>query len=305
MAKRIWERAPVGEESNKSNWTNPDCVPFRELSHVCHLDAAISILRLGKIRSGLVYDESKLRDYRICVAWFSPNYWHLGSRYGNVAFNFAWPDLIEELDPFWVERLEGKVPAHRFLFSAVDRTSLGLIPYDPSRHKGPWALRDSGHVRNGDVCLEVMLERDVRVGESSKLSFVDHHGSYCNIRRDGCADSALSASRGGAIFLAKLVSERIKPPNGLIRNDESTVDGAMEFLAAQLVRKRWKTPRGVREGSKRAPSVARAVLSAYGLRAFNDAKTLKLFFRTPEDLLSAVIAECEACLGFGPELDAV
>jgi hypothetical protein len=66
--------------------------------HVVHLPTARRILEDGRLRAGLIYDESRLRKSRICVTWLSANTWAPGSIYGNVQFAFPWiDDLIGSL----------------------------------------------------------------------------------------------------------------------------------------------------------------------------------------------------------------
>lgn len=88
-----WKKFAVGTPSKTPGWTNNDCVPLKTIRHVTHIDNALSILREGVMRPQLVYDKSKLQNRRTLVNWFSPNYWHAGFRYGNVAFNFDWAKL--------------------------------------------------------------------------------------------------------------------------------------------------------------------------------------------------------------------
>jgi len=79
------------------------CSKLEEIFHVTHLEAAHRILVDGRLHAGLVFDESRLNKERILVNWLSPNYWHRGSRYGNVQFSFDFSQLIEGKRFYWVE----------------------------------------------------------------------------------------------------------------------------------------------------------------------------------------------------------
>lgn len=57
--------------------------------HVVHVPFARRIVEDGRIKAGLVYDESRLNKSRISVAWVSANTWGPGSIYGTVEFQFA------------------------------------------------------------------------------------------------------------------------------------------------------------------------------------------------------------------------
>ena len=136
IAKRKeWSKYAVGEPSTKKNWTNPDCVPFNTVHHICHVSDAFRAFEDGKLRSTLVWDESKLRNTRTCVSWLSPNLWSAGSLYGNVRFDFAWQKLVEGKNFYWVEAMSRyHPPACRILITTkVPRqnnwTIASSIPY--------------------------------------------------------------------------------------------------------------------------------------------------------------------------------
>jgi len=56
--------------------------------HIVHVPSARRIIEDGRIKAGLVYDESRLNESRISVTWVSANTWNLGSIYGTVEFQF-------------------------------------------------------------------------------------------------------------------------------------------------------------------------------------------------------------------------
>src|SRR5689334_424834 len=85
--------------------------------HIAHVPAARRIIEDGRIRAGLVYDESRLNKSRISVAWVSANSWALGSIYGTVEFQFSWADIVAGQNIYWVEAMAYRPPAFRLLLS--------------------------------------------------------------------------------------------------------------------------------------------------------------------------------------------
>src|SRR5690349_4246117 len=83
-----------------------NAVELDVVRHVAHLPHARRIVEDGRIKAGLVYDESKLNTTRLSVAWVSANVWARGSLYGTVEFRFSWTQLIE-LYPYvyWIEEM--------------------------------------------------------------------------------------------------------------------------------------------------------------------------------------------------------
>jgi len=64
-----WEKFKVGKPSTQKNWTEPSCQPLDCIYHVTHIRTAARVLSDGLIKSGLVYDKSKLNKERIQVVW--------------------------------------------------------------------------------------------------------------------------------------------------------------------------------------------------------------------------------------------
>src|SRR5690242_19989369 len=90
----------------------------RELTtvrHVVHVQFARRIIEDGKIKAGLIYDESRLNKSRISVTWVSANTWGLGSIYGTVEFQFNWSTLIASQKIYWVESMDYNPKAYRLL----------------------------------------------------------------------------------------------------------------------------------------------------------------------------------------------
>jgi len=158
--EREWEPYSVGKPSTRTNWTNADCSPFDPVYHICHISDAFRLFEDRRIRSSLVWDESKLKNTRTCVAWLSPNLSANGSLYGNIRFDFDWRDLIEGKKFYWVEAIRYRPPANRILITDK-QPSLDLERYRPEEGNGP-LYHDSGNdvwYCNGNYTGEFMLHR--------------------------------------------------------------------------------------------------------------------------------------------------
>lgn len=213
MPKRLkepaWFRYQVGTPSSQSNWTNLDCQPLTRVTHVAHAEAAISIIRDGKIKAGLVFDKSRLNTERIQVVWTSPNDWNPGSRYGNIEFSFDFSELVKDKRYYWVEDMQIYRPtACRILITDNDYDDL-LEPYDPEDQTGPWYYEPKGdiHYWNGTYCLEFMFEQDVLLKDCCKIDYTDHHRSYCCINAATCKDIKKPKEAAAAIFIAGIIAQ--------------------------------------------------------------------------------------------------
>ena len=215
-----WARFRVGAPERPPRFA-PDCAPFSTMSHVAHREPALTIMREGVLRAGLVFDESRLNTSRIRVTWLSPNYWANGFRYGNVQYTYDWPTLTAGMRAYWVEVIPYRVPACRILLTdrAVDDPVLAdLTPYDPTQRDGPWWYdrATNQHYYNGNHTLEIMLERDLPLAACQTIDFVTHHRQMCSVDPGACPDRGLTAARGGAQVIAAMVARGIGAPVGLL-----------------------------------------------------------------------------------------
>jgi hypothetical protein len=164
-------------------------VEIETVRHIAHISTAKRIIEDGRIKSGLIYDQSVLNRSRISVAWLSANTWANGSMYGTVAFEFAWSDIIKDQNIYWVEAITDYNPtAFRLLLSKRDVPSRHVQRYDPERDDGPLRLRDGKWFRAGHLTSEFMVEEDVSLDRSTALHFVNHHPRYCSLNGGGCED---------------------------------------------------------------------------------------------------------------------
>lgn len=209
MAAPEWERYSVGKPSTRTNRTNPDCRPFETVHHICHVSDAYRLFEDRRIRSSLVWDESKLKNTRTCVAWLSPNLWANGSLYGNIRFDFDWKDLIFRKKFYWVEAMSYRPAAYRILITDK-KPSLDLERYHPEEGNGPLYYNPKNDMWycNGEYTGEFMLDEDLWLPECKKVGFEHHHDRIC--RKDGSACSELGQERyeAGANLLSRLIGQQ-------------------------------------------------------------------------------------------------
>lgn len=267
-----WVQFRVGEPSTSPNWTNNDCCPLDEVTHVTHLASSIRVLERKRIAKGLVFDKSKVNTERLLVNWLSPNDWTGagGFRYGNVRFSFDWRELVDGKRAYWVESIAYGIPAARILITENDRSD-SLEDYDPAAGDGPWWFDgDSNtHYWNGNCCLEVMFEGDLALSDCVKIDFVAHHSRYCSVAPSDCPDRGVRREQGGALFLAGILGGELG------RTLQKWVrDGSLDDelgRAFRHIRREIKDSTLTYRGKLTGPSlvgrsVARAILAAYARR---------------------------------------
>lgn len=190
-------------------WEHLKCEEFEEVFHVTHVDTAIRILKDGKIRCGLIGDESKLKKKRIAVTWLSPNTWRDGSMYGNVGFSFKFDPAIEGINYYWVEVMKKYTPiAVRFLITT--KTYSYLTPYDPTADDGPWKVSPEGrHYRKKNINIEFMFEDDLPISKCRYIRQFKHHDKYCNILKSDCAERGKSELKAGKEFYSSIIAHNV------------------------------------------------------------------------------------------------
>ncbi|MBX3459329.1 MAG: hypothetical protein KF696_05070 [Planctomycetes bacterium] len=297
----------LGKPSKRRNWTNPDCCPLNEVTHVTHISSAVSIAREGCLRPRLVYDDSRLNKSRVLVNWLSPNYWANGSRYGSIELTFDWP-LASARHPYWVEAIDYEVTACRFLLTndkSVEK-SLGLTRYDPARWEGPWGLDSKGkHWWNGEHCLEFMVHDEIGAEQVKRVSFVKHHPDWCSIHRTSptdCTERDLRPVRAGARFVAALVGEGLHALDHTLTSSSdptSDLQDAFQQLLGDSVQ--LATFGGtLHSDDDRSAAIARSTLSAFSRGSQEDWRSLLSLFATSDDATIAVRRAVAAHFGVRP-----
>lgn len=294
-----WEDYTVGAISTRAGWTNNNCYPFETISHVTHIENAISILRGGKILPQLVYDHSILNQDRILVNWLSPNFWTPGFRYGNIRFEFEFQHLVEGKRFYWIESINEYNPAAlRILITNQDRSSdPRLRPYNPAIRNGPWwqDLETGTHYRNGDYTLEFMLEDELFVNSAKKISVVDHHPVFCCIDAANCSDKGIYAIRAAGIFCAGVAIHNINCEH-LPFTDE-TIGQFTQDVLGHFHESRAETFAELSLDEAGEEALARAWLSAAYFRRVKDQRIIRTLFLSPERFLNAVRRPLAASFG--------
>lgn len=290
--KPEWKQFKVGKLSTQKYWSEPSCQSLTKVSHVSHIHSALSIISEGKLKSGLIFDESKLNEERILVNWVSPNDWDGagGFRYGHIRFTFDWQKLIAGMNYYWVESIAYGIEACRILITDKDYSD-ALHLYDPTLRDGPWWYDESNdkHYWNGNYCLEIMVERDLNLSEVVKLDFVRHHPDFCCLPYS-CGEQKFRRPKAVSIFIAGIVHRYIeydgpklyRMKKDKLRLEWSFIDG-VDYI--------WRYIEGlddfignVNSKDEAALPLARAVLSAYANSNHNEAEELATFFNSQKSL---------------------
>lgn len=299
--QRDWRPYSVGTLSTRPNHENGDCRRLSTVYHVTHVRHALEVIRDGKILPRLISDESRLNTKRILVIWLSPNRWHYGSRYGNVAFGFKWDSLIKGRNCYWVGCMPYSPPACRILITDKDRSG-DLKVYDPTAGTGPWWHdQDTGeHYWNGELCLEVMLEETgLSIEKTFGMEFVKHHPDFCSVDRSSCGDLGQSDDVGGARFISGLCSEQLMESEygvifGLAFQEEDRVkpvpalERAWNALVIDIMRRQKNDYSGpITANHKASGAMARAYLGAFSKKFPKDTKALAGQFASEGDLIES------------------
>jgi hypothetical protein len=293
-ARNDWKEYAVGEPSKRANWTNPDCCPLDKVHHTCHVGDAFRMLEDGKIRSSLIWDESRLNNTRTCVSWLSPNHWSDGSLYGNIEFHFDWRELVEGKNFFWVEVIK-KYRPHAFRILITDKEKLGdLEPYPVESGGGPLFFdRPSNEwYANGRFTGEFMLDEDLPLRRCTGIGFCNHHGKICRKEKSACKDLDLPSNRAGALFLSKAISQALLDKSPRRRKlfmagddlNRSTSQCVYDILGKLL---KSPTSGNVKSGNRTALAIASAILDRFArgrkldplTKLFVDSKQLELAVR--------------------------
>lgn len=285
MSENPWQAFRVGTPSTNEYWVNADCSKFTTVTHVTHIANALTIIPGKVINRQLITDESKLNDRRLLVNWVSPNHWATGFRYGNVAFSLDWQTLIEGKRFYWVEVMPYSIKACRILITDKDYDNdPDMIPYHPKAGDGPWWWDEPNakHWRNGNHCLEFMLEFEISIATCAEISFVTHHNDYCCIDRNSCQDKGMSEQLAAYRFIAGSVGQDVNVDNLPI--DLNALRGGWWLMQGGWPRDGYQGAFGVGENDAAAPALARSVMHAIWRRSTTEYSSLAKLFASKEAL---------------------
>lgn len=293
-SNKPWQKYRVGKPSTRSNWVEPDCCPLSRVYHVAHAKEAIRILEDGRIRSGLVYDESCLNAKRTCVSWVSPNTWANGSIYGHVQFAFDWKNLVRDKTIYWVEdRQTTKQKIVRLLISDGVFSDQPLAKYDASAGDGPifHDTKTKQWYHNGAITNEYLILDDLTLADCAAITFCDHHSSLCK-KKSGCTEKNQRARDVGAIVLGRLIGTANSKWANKFESDhrrgelDMYVMDALSVLCDQL-----RDAHQSASDSELPAGIARSLIASMCIAASHGKsqrlKNLAGLFRSPDDVRSA------------------
>jgi hypothetical protein len=185
MPSPVWETYKISDKYAE----------LTTVKHIVHLPVARRIIEDGKIKSGLIFDKSRLNKTRISVTWLSANDWSLGSLYGTVEFQFSWEKLVKHKRIYWVEAMPNYHPAaFRFLLTFEEITSPLVTKYDPEKDDGPLKKVDGKWRWHPDYCSEFMVADDFPISDTVGVDFVHHHQKYCRTKSWSCIEQTTNPS---------------------------------------------------------------------------------------------------------------
>lgn len=292
--KNEWKKFKVGTPSIRERWTELECSPFSRVAHVSHLSSSLEIVRSGKIKSGLVFDESKLNQDRILVSWLSPNYWNDGFRYGNVRFQFEWDQIVRDKKFYWVEDMAYSTPACRILITANEHNELD--EYFPMRRDGPWwyDTDNDQHYFNGKYCLEFMVESDLEIYRDVEVDFVSHHHKYCAMNRNtrrNCRELGMTDHEGAGVFVSAIVANNINIrrsmfplENPIKKGVPNAIYKGFSIIYINLVGTSTTAYKGeIKHTDSVAATLVRAACCAYSVSKNEDIVELRSMFKNKEN----------------------
>ena len=291
-----WEPYACGIPKKRSDDT-ANCYELTEVHHVVHVPEAQRILEDGRIGAKLIYDESRLKKYRICVAWLSANTWGNGSIYGNVQFTFDWHEIIKYLGlkdctVYWVEALQYRPPAYRFLLADSNLGISDVLQYDPLEAYGP--LRRKGDIWywNGKYTSEFMIKADLPLGLCKGIESVSHN-AMCRPYGEKCPDGDASISEISGRMMAFILGRNIRKVNSIMQANGA---GQMDYGVANIMQSLGKSKcfEGEIENPLSRQAVLTGALALYGYGRYEKAKNLVSLLANQQvfdDALREIVAE--------------
>ena len=262
--------------------------------HVAHVPGARRILEDGRLKAGIVYDESKLRKSRVAVTWLSANSWAYGSIYGNVEFSFSWKKIAAGRNFYWLEDMQSyRPPAYRILLSDRELNSKYVQPYDPETDKGPLRKKDGLWYWNGDYTSEFMLERDIALEECTSFNFVSHHPEYCSLDGSACEYLGAPSHRIAGRILASIFGNDLNTIDHVLKRSESrlreTVDAGVTGIVDALGSKDERFTGGIKSPDSRR-AVVKGALALFGTRQVKAARALIAILKS-KDVFETALTE--------------
>jgi hypothetical protein len=255
--------------------------------HIVHTKTSRRIFEDEMLRAGIIQDESKLNKTRLSVTWLSANYWHRGSLYGTVRFTYDWCRLIKNRRLYWVEDIQYRNPAYRFLVTDRDLESSKVKPYDPESDRGPVRLKGGKWYWNDEKTSEFMIESNLPLGDAIALSFVEH----VDCREDKrCKEQTLRSRIVTAQTLAFVLGNDVHCVDHLLCDGKEMRNDAEPFFTDLWIELGHKKDRfeGVLSKQESTENVLRGALALYGSGQHEYAKEVLRTFKDQEAFTRAL-----------------
>lgn len=260
-----------------------DVSELAEINHVVHSAAARRILEEGRIRAGIVYDESRMNKTRHTVVWLSANTWANGSIYGTVQFTFPWGRIIEGRRLYWVEAMAYGNPAYRLLVTDKDVSHMPfLTAYDPATDKGPIRERGGTWYWNHKYTSEFMVDCDLDLSDCINFKGIAHKRDGCRIYGWNCAEREILHFISGGRMLAFLISNgkhavdpalRAAPPGSSKLLSYDFDNGVSGIWFALVESKKARFGGGIRK-LEESKAIVMGALALYGADQPDEARNL-------------------------------
>jgi hypothetical protein len=247
------------------------------VKHIVHLPVARRIIEDGKIKSGLVFDKSRLNKSRISVTWLSANDWSPGSLYGTVEFQFSWEKIIKHKRIYWVEAMPSYHPAaFRFLLTFEEITSPLVTKYDPEKDDGPLKKVDGKWRWHPDFCSEFMVADDFPMSETTGVSFVHHNQRYCRTKSNCIEQTTNPAPQTtSGKLLAYILAHGVHDLDRHMAPDPGGRNGILDMASAWLwIVLNYVKYTGSVKNDDECDSALKGALALFGVDKIDDGKKL-------------------------------
>ena len=279
---------PAPGELGAGSWT-----VFDNVRHITHIGPAISILKKGIIAAEPTADE-RLKGIQGKFAWTSPNYWHLGSIYGHVAFVFPWAALLRCLGPVHAH-YAGYIPEYNaYQILLTERADIQTLkPYSAIDGHGPWwhNLVSDQHLRRGDRTLHFVIDRDLPLALATEIDITDHN-EKCIKFHEGCVDKGFDCQRAMAIFMARAVAhsavDQVQRPITAVARSTHEWYRCWQQIEKMVHQRVQHFSGGLLAGHGGSEAVAKALLEAIGDNVPEGIRQAGRQFRSADEMIQSL-----------------
>ena len=183
--------------------------------------------------------------------------------------------MIPDRKLYWVEAIEFKRPAYRFLISSKDPSELTLVTrYDEVRDTGPIRKFKDKVDWNGQFTAELMIDENLSLKQCRQIKFLSHHPSYCAKQKIKCSDRGCPGRKAGSIMMAAILGRRLMSAKQLMLTGDK-ITGFVRRATVDLIGELRDQVQGNGfEAPEESEALLRASLLAFGYRDDNLFKQL-------------------------------